>query len=94
MTRENIECMREVVLPFVKKKLLKINYENLGKSDAEEFEKHFNEILDLALKALEQEPILDKIRAEIEAEPYISKMEVLEIIDKYKTESGDNRCRL
>jgi hypothetical protein len=30
--------------------------------------------------------VLDKIRAEIEAEPYISKMEVLEIIDRYKTE--------
>lgn len=56
MTREIIEGMREAVLPFVKKKLLEINYENLGKSDAEEFEKHFNEILDLAIKALEQEP--------------------------------------
>lgn len=30
--------------------------------------------------------ILDKIRAEIEAEPYVSKMEVLDIIDKYKAE--------
>jgi hypothetical protein len=30
--------------------------------------------------------VLDKIRAEIEAEPYISKMEVLDIIDRYKTE--------
>ena len=43
--------------------------------------------LDMAIKALEQEPILDKIRAEIEAEPYVSKMEVLDIIDKYKAES-------
>ena len=33
--------------------------------------------------------VLDKIRAEIEAEPYISKMEVLDIIDKYKAESED-----
>lgn len=31
--------------------------------------------------------VLDKIRAEIEAEPYVSKMEVLDIIDKYKAES-------
>lgn len=31
--------------------------------------------------------VLDKIRAEIEAEPYISKMEVLEIIDRHKVES-------
>lgn len=33
--------------------------------------------------------ILDKIRAEIEQEPYVSKMEVLEIIDKYKAESEE-----
>jgi uncharacterized metal-binding protein len=34
----------------------------------------------------EVEDVLTKIRAEIEAEPYISKMEVLDIIDRYKTE--------
>ena len=37
----------------------------------------------------EQEPIIDKIRAEIEAEPYVSKMEVLDILDKYKAESEE-----
>ena len=42
---------------------------------------------EMAIKALEQESVLDRIRAEIEQEPYVSKMEVLEIIDKYKTES-------
>ena len=56
MTRERIEDMREVVLPFVKKRLLETNYENLGESDAEEFAREFNEILDLAIKALDQEP--------------------------------------
>lgn len=56
MTREYIEDFREVLLPFVKRWLLGINYENRGKSDAEEFEKDFNAILDLAIKALEQEP--------------------------------------
>lgn len=56
MTRECIEDFREIVLPFLKKSLLEINYENLGKSDAEEFTRDFNEILDLAIKALEQEP--------------------------------------
>lgn len=66
MTRERIEDFREIVLPFLSRTLLKTNYENMGKSDAEEFEKDFNEILDLAIKALEQEPVLDKIRAEIE----------------------------
>ena len=103
MTRERIEDMREVVLPFVKKRLLETNYENLGKSDAEEFAREFNEILNLAIKALEQEPILDKIRTEIEnidTSYYNSVNEVdmtecaddikhgiLEIIDKYKSES-------
>ena len=56
MTRERIEDMREVVLPFVKKILLETNYEGLGEADAKEFEKDFNEILELAIKALEQEP--------------------------------------
>ena len=56
MNRERIEDIREIVLPFVRDNLLKTNYENLGKSDAEEFTRDFNEILDLAIKALEQEP--------------------------------------
>ena len=58
MTRERIEDFREIVLPFLSRTLLKTNYENMGKSDAEEFEKDFNEILDLAIKALEQLPKL------------------------------------
>ena len=56
MTRERIEDFREIVLPFVKKRLLETNYEGLGKSDAEMFAKDFDEILNLAIKALEQEP--------------------------------------
>ena len=56
MTRERIEDIREVVLPFVKHVLLKINYENLGESDAQEFTRDFNEVLDMAIKAIEQEP--------------------------------------
>ena len=42
---------------------------------------------EFAIKALEQEPILDKIRSAIETEPYISKTEVLNILDKYRAES-------
>lgn len=56
MTRERIKDFKEVVLPFFKNYFLKENYENLGKSDAEEFEKDFKEIIELADKALEQEP--------------------------------------
>jgi len=36
-----------------------------------------------------REKVLGKIRAEIEQEPYVSKMEVLEIIDKYRAESEE-----
>lgn len=60
MTRELIEDIREIVLPFLRNVLSKTNYENLGKSDAEEFTRDFNEILDLAIKALEQEPFINK----------------------------------
>lgn len=60
MTRERIEDMREVVLPFVKKRLLETNYEGLGEDDAKEFEREFNEILNLAIKALKQEPFINK----------------------------------
>jgi len=43
---------------------------------------------DMAIKALEEQDsildILNKLKAEIEQEPYVSKMEILDIIDKYK----------
>lgn len=56
MTRRKIKAFRKIVLPFISKLLLDIDYEGQGKCDAEEFAKDFNEILDLATKALEQEP--------------------------------------
>ena len=56
-----------------------------------------NTALDIAIKALEQESILDKIRAEIEhhrrktqsIDPYDLVGDCLDIIDKYKAESED-----
>lgn len=58
--------------------------------------------LEEIIKALKQEPMLDKIRAEIEAleylniedgsdgfDKYIEQYEVLKIIDKYRAESED-----
>ena len=53
MTKERIEIIRQALIPFVKKELLEINNEGLGKSDAEEFEKDLNEVLDLSVKALD-----------------------------------------
>lgn len=67
------------------------------------------ECLDMAIDALEQQPVLDKIRAEIEqtvsrysisrergcmgqvewSDRLIKESEVLQIIDKYKTESEE-----
>ena len=81
MTRERIEDIREIVLPFVRSVLLKTNYERLGKSDAEEFTRDFNEILDMAIKVLEQEPILDKIRKQIKSD--LRGVEIaLEVLEK------------
>jgi hypothetical protein len=58
---------------------------------------HENKVaFNMAIEALEQEPVLDKIRAEIEGlQTYclysytdlIERHEVFEIIDKYKAES-------
>lgn len=96
MTRERIEDIREIVLPFVRSVLLKTNYERLGKSDAEEFTRDFNEILDLAIKALEQEPVLEKIYADIQrlrgcscscSDGIIDDVE--DILDKYKAEQEE-----
>ena len=74
MTRERIKDFKEIVLPFFTNYLLKKNYENLGKSDAEEFEKDFSEIIELADKALEQQPCEDAIsrQAAIDAVEHIT----------------------
>lgn len=59
-----------------------------------------DDVTETIIKALEQKPILDRVRAEIEAieegitsyhndRPWIFKDEVLQIIDKYKEESED-----
>ena len=99
MTRERIKVFKEIVLPFFTNYFLKENYENLGESDAEEFEKDFKEIMELADKALEQELVLDKARAEIldlaDADAYgdvqqafsLGLMRAVQVIDKHKEES-------
>lgn len=60
-----IDDMRNIVKPRIAKMLLEANFEGCGKEDKAEFETEFEMILTLAEKALEQEPIVDKIRAEI-----------------------------
>lgn len=56
MTKKIIKSFRDIVLPHMAKELLRIDYEGMGQDDAKEFSEHFNEILDLATKALEQQP--------------------------------------
>jgi hypothetical protein len=88
MTREELKehCQRQIQ-----------NFERVEKimpvtpNDWKRYEEH-----KLILELLEQEPILDKIRAEIEqitdtmgVSQYVSKIDVLRIIDKYKAESEE-----
>ena len=67
--------------------------ECLDMTYANEQEKEELEAINMAIEALEQEPILDKIRAEIEElkphSHYTQEMKnkVLEIIDKHRGES-------
>ena len=85
MSREELE-----------KRILEARYNLISSKDKETID-----ILEeLAIKALEQEPILDKIRTEIEQTPTVIweenkkayifasyfKKQVLEIIDKYRKE--------
>ena len=83
-------------------KMLKYNSNVIHQTINGETDHKEVEALEMAIKALEQEPILDKIRAEIEKleylniddgsdgyDKYIEQYEVLKIIDKYKAESED-----
>lgn len=54
MDRDRLLVFRDIVKPFVKKRLQEINYENMGEIDGEEFERDFDTIIDLASSALEQ----------------------------------------
>jgi len=83
MTKEFIEDIRQSLIPFVKKELLEINYEGLGKSNAEEFEKDLNEVLDLASKALEQDN--DEIFKQFKKKVFLESEDILgnEMVDSY-----------
>ena len=66
----------------------------LANMDRKYMEEGMSEALDMAIEALEQEPILDKIRAEIEFEVdhrnnMLCAEDVFAILDKYKEESDE-----
>lgn len=50
--KELIENWRNMVKPSISSLLFKTNYEGMGEQDKEEFERDFDEILDLALIGL------------------------------------------
>lgn len=78
MTKERIEDMREVVLPFVTERLKETNYEGKGESDSKEFAKDFNEILDLAIKALNYRTL--KTEQLVECEDCVSRKEIEDML--------------
>ena len=55
ISKELIENYKKIVLPYVSNQLYKANFEGQGETDKTEFEQDFNKILDLAIKALEEE---------------------------------------
>lgn len=97
--RKLIDMFKNKIFPKQAEDLLKMNYEGLGELDKREFLRDTSILIMLAEKGLkfEQEivkPVLDKISAEIEEVQtydgiYIDRAYVLEIINKYKTESED-----
>ncbi len=88
MTKERIEIVRQSLIPFVQKELLKIDYEGLGKSDAEEFKKDLNEILDLAIHALEQQPSEDCVSRQAVNELFDNEIKMYE--ERIETRKGSN----
>ena len=79
MTREEILNTPEIVDFMIDKSVMVDSKMKLHK--------RLDELCKLAIKALEQESVLDKIRAEIMSKDGLE--EALEIIDKYRTESED-----
>ena len=58
--KELIEFWRKVLKPTVSSWLYNINYEHVGEQDKEEFERDFDEILDLALVGLKYKAQLSR----------------------------------
>ena len=58
--KELIENWRNMVKPSISSLLFKTNYEGMGEQDKEEFERDFDEILDLALIGLKHKAQLSQ----------------------------------
>ena len=68
MTRELLEITRTGTVPLMSRILLKVNFEGMGERDKEEFERDFNEILDLAETAMEmKQKYLNFLNSQIRA---------------------------
>ena len=62
--KELIEIWRNALKPSISLWLLNTNYEEMGEQDKEEFERDFDEILDLALIGLKYKAQLSQERTE------------------------------
>lgn len=96
MTRERLEGMRDRIIPWITHKVKGISLPNYSELDREKAREELEELFDLAIKALEQEPVLDKIYADIQrlrgcscscSDGIIDDVE--DILDKYKAETED-----
>ena len=75
--KELIENWRNMVKPSISSLLFKTNYEGMGEQDKEEFERDFDEILDLALVGLER----TEERTETRACDWISRQAAIDALD-------------
>ena len=89
--KELIENWRNMLKPSISSRLLKTNYEGRGEQDKEEFERDFDEILDLALIGLKYKAQLSQKRTEKRTETracdLISRQAAIDEITEYG--SGD-----
>ena len=75
--KELIENWRNMVKPSISSLLFKTNYEGMGEQDKEEFERDFDEILDLALIGLERTDKRTDKRTESHACDCISRQDAI-----------------
>jgi len=76
---ELIENWRNMLKPSISSWLLKTNYEGMGEQDKEEFERDFDEILDLALIGLKYKA---QLSSESTTSDLISRRAALDAVEK------------
>lgn len=78
--KEFIEIYRNMLKPSISSWLLKTDYEGMGEQDKEEFERDFDEILDLALIGLKYKA---QLFSEDTTSDIIDRQAVIDVIEDY-----------